>query len=260
MLTVTTAQLYTWLAAFLWPFARIAALVGAAPVLGSSLTPARLRIGLALLITLLVAPTLGALPAIAPASPQGLLLLAEQVLIGSAMGFAMQIVFEAVQLAGEIAGLQMGLGFATLYDPQLPGQIAVIGEYLNVIAILVFLAIDGHLLLIAGLARSFQLLPISLAPFGAPGLGALVEWGTRIFSFSLILSLPLIAALLLTNLALGILSRAAPQLNIFAVGFPLTIFVGFMVLLFAAPELGPLLSGFITRGIGAMMHIVAAGH
>lgn len=260
MLSVTTAQLYGWLAAFLWPFARVAALVATAPVLGSPLCPARVKIGLAALLALLLAATLGPLPAIAPASAQGLLLLAEQVLIGSAMGFAMQIVFEAVALAGEIAGLQMGLGFATLYDPQLPGQVAVVGEYLNLVASLVFLAINGHLLVIAGLAQSFRVFPLSLAPFGAPGMHALLEWGTQIFSFGLLLSLPLLAALLITNLALGILSRAAPQLNIFAVGFPLTILVGFVMLLLAAPEVGPLVSRFVERGLGAMMGIVAAAH
>ena len=257
MISVTTAQLSAWLAAFAWPLARILALIASAPVIGNPGVPARVKIGLGLLLTILVAPLVPSPAGIDPASASGLLILAQQVLIGLAMGFAMQVVFHAAQLAGELIGLQMGLGFATLYDASVPGFIPIIGQYLGIVVSLAFLAVDGHLLLVAALVESFQVLP--LAPFSAPsGLRALVEWGSSIFSYSLALALPLLAALLITNLALGVLTRAAPQLNIFAVGFPLTILIGILTLALALPYFAPTLERMFIDGLTATLRLAAA--
>jgi flagellar biosynthetic protein FliR len=257
MISVTTAQLNAWLAAFAWPLARILALIASAPVIGNPSLPTSVKIGLALLLTVLVAPLLPPPPSLDPASATGLLILAQQVLIGLAMGFAMQVVFWAAEMAGELIGLQMGLGFATLYDASVPGFIPIIGQYLGIVVGLAFLAIDGHLLLLAALVESFQVLPF--APLSAPsGLRALVEWGGRIFSYSLALSLPLLAALLIANLALGVLTRAAPQLNIFAVGFPLTILMGLLALTFALPYFAPVLERQFMDGLAAMLRLSAA--
>jgi len=257
MISVTTAQLNAWLAAFAWPLARILALIASAPVIGNPSVPARVKIGLGLLITVLVAPLVPSPPGIDPASASGLLILAQQVLIGLAMGFAMHVVFHAAEMAGEFIGLQMGLGFATLYDASVPGFIPIIGQYLGIVVSLAFLAVDGHLLLLSALVESFRVLP--LTPLSAPsGLRALVEWGGSIFSYSLALSLPLLAALLITNLALGVLTRAAPQLNIFAVGFPLTILVGILVLALALPYFAPTLERLFIDGLTAMLRLAAA--
>lgn len=257
MISVTTAQLNAWLAAFAWPLARILALIASAPVIGNPSVPASLKIGLGLLITVLVAPLIPSPSGIDPASASGLLILAQQVLIGLAMGFAMHVVFHAAEMAGELIGLQMGLGFATLYDASVPGFIPIIGQYLGIVVSLAFLAVDGHLLLVSALVESFQVLP--LAPFSAPsGLRALAEWGGSIFSYSLALSLPLLAALLITNLALGVLTRAAPQLNIFAVGFPLTILMGILVLALALPYFAPTLERLFIDGLAAMLRFAAA--
>lgn len=257
MISVTTAQLGAWLAAFAWPLARILALIASAPVIGNPGVPARVKIGLGLLITVLVAPLVPSPAGVDPASAGGLLILAQQVLIGLAMGFAMHVVFHAAEMAGEFIGLQMGLGFATLYDASVPGFIPIIGQYLGIIVSLAFLAVDGHLLLLSVLVQSFEVLP--LAPLSAPsGLRALVEWGGSIFSYSLALSLPLLAALLITNLALGILTRAAPQLNIFAVGFPLTILVGILALTLALPYFAPTLERLFVDGLTAMLRLAAA--
>lgn len=257
MISVTTAQLNAWLAAFAWPLARILALIASAPVLGNRSLPASVKIGLGLLLTILVAPLLPPPPGLDPASAAGLLILAQQVLIGLAMGLAMRVVFHAAEMAGELIGLQMGLGFATLYDASLPGFIPVIGQYLGVVVSLAFLAIDGHLLLLAALVESFQVLP--LAPLSAPsGLRALAQWGGSIFSYSLALSLPLLAALLITNIALAILTRAAPQLNIFAIGFPLTILVGMVALALGLPYFAPGLERLFGDGLTAMLRLAAA--
>ena len=257
MISVTSAQLYAWLAAFVWPLARILALVASAPISGNPSVPANVKIGLGLFITVLVAPLLPAAPGTDPASAQGLLILAQQILIGTAMGLAMQIIFHAAEMAGEFIGLQMGLGFATLYDASVPGMIPVIGQFLGVVVSLAFLAIDGHVLLLSALVESFQVLP--LAPLSAPtGLRAMAEWGGSIFSYSLALALPLLAALLIANLALGVLTRAAPQLNIFAIGFPLTILIGILMLYLSLPYFAPGFERMFTDGFSAMLRIAAA--
>jgi len=257
MISVTTAQLNAWLAAFAWPLARILSLIASAPVIGNPSLPRRVKIGLALLITMVVAPLVATPAGIEPASLPGLLVLAQQILIGLAMGFAMHVVFHATEMAGEIIGLQMGLGFATLYDYSVPGQIPVIGQYMGIIMSLVFLAINGHLLLLSALVQSFQALPI--APMtAASGLHALVDWASAIFSYGLALSLPLLAALLITNVALGVLSRAAPQLNLFAVGFPATILIGMLMLGLALPYFAPMLERLWEDGLSAMLRLAGA--
>ena len=257
MISITTVQLNAWLAAFAWPLARILALIASAPVIGNPSVPASVKIGLGLLLTVLVAPLLPAPPGLDPASAGGLLILAQQVLIGLAMGFAMQVVFWAAETAGELIGLQMGLGFATLYDASVPGFIPIIGQYLGVVVSLAFLAVDGHLLLLTALVESFQVLPF--APLSSPpGLRTLAEWAGSIFSYSVALSLPLLAALLVTNLALGVLTRAAPQLNIFAVGFPLTILIGVLVLVLAMPYFAPVLERMFMDGLMTMLRLAAA--
>jgi flagellar biosynthesis protein FliR len=255
MLSVTTAQLYEWIAAFMWPLARILALIATAPVMGSPSLPARVKIGLAVAITLVVAPTLGPLPQVEPFSGTGLLILVQQILVGVAMGLAMKVVFAAVDTAGEIAGLQMGLGFATFYDPQAQASTPVLAQFVGLLATLVFLALNGHLLIISTLAESFRALPISEAVAAALGWRTLADWGATIFASGLAMSLPILAALLITNVALGILTRAAPQLNMFAVGFPVTLSVGLVVLALVLPYLTPGLERLVHSGLATMLQI-----
>ncbi|MDP1557501.1 MAG: flagellar biosynthetic protein FliR [Nitrosomonas sp.] len=255
MISITTAELNTLLAAFIWPLSRILALIASSPVLGNPSFPVRVKLGLSMLITILVAPTLHSLPQVEPSSGEGLLILMQQILIGTAIGFSMRIVFVAVETAGEIIGLQMGLGFATIIDPQSKGQVPLIGRFLGLIASLAFLAIDGHLIMIALITQSFTTLPIGTTGISAPTYSLLANWGKEIFLSGLQLSLPVLAALLITNLALGVLSRAAPQLNIFAVGFPLTLAVGWLVLALAIPYFAPVFERLLYDGFNMMMGI-----
>ncbi len=235
MLSFTDAQINTWLSAFLWPLVRILGVLMAAPVFGHRATPTRVKIGLGVFIALVLVPTLPPPPDIALGSWQGLLVLVRQLLIGIAIGFVIRIAFAAVDAAGEIIGLQMGLGFATFFDPQSAGQSLVLARFFNMLAVLLFLAVDGHLLLLDVLARSFQALPVGAAPLGAAGFRSVTAFGSIIFAIGLQLALPLIAIMLMTNLALGILTRAAPQLNIFAIGFPITLSVGLVALSLSLP-------------------------
>ncbi len=256
MISFTSAQWTAWLAAFIFPLTRILALVASTPILGDKAVPLQVKIGLSLLLTVLIAPTLEMQPNIDPASGQGLLILLEQILVGVVMGFAMRIVFTAVEMAGEVAGLQMGLGFASFYDPQNASFLPVLAQFLGVIVSLAFLAMDGHLFVLAALSDSFQIFPIGTAVPSALGLHTLVSWAGSLFTDALQISLPLLAALMMTNLALGILTRSAPQLNLFAVGFPITIGIGFLFLALSLPYFKPLIERFSHDGLSAMQHVV----
>jgi flagellar biosynthetic protein FliR len=258
MITFSSADLNAWLTSFLWPMARILALLAAAPVLGHLSIPARVKIGLGILITIVLAPAVGPLPKIELTSLHGLMVLSQQILVGLAMGFAMRIVFSAVELAGEIAGLQMGLGFATFFNAQSDGSSLVLGRFLGLLATLTFLSLNGHLLMLSVLAESFEALPISAEPVSSAGARHLAEWGGNIFMAGLQLALPVVAAMLIVNLALGILTRASPQLNVFAVGFPITLLVGMAALMLSLPYFTPVLERLISNGLQAMMEIAYA--
>ncbi|SFU71465.1 flagellar biosynthetic protein FliR [Nitrosomonas eutropha] len=252
MFSITTEQLNDWLITLIWPLARILALMTATPLLGSSSIPTQVKLGLAVLLTILIAPLLPPLPQIDPGSGVGLIVLLQQIIIGLAMGFSIRIVFTAVEMAGEITGLQMGLGFATFFDPQQSGQVQLVGRFYGLLATLLFLAIDGHLQVIAVLAQSFTTLPISADGMNVVSFTTLVNWGAEIFALGLHLALPVLAALLITNLALGILTRAAPQLNIFAVGFPLTLGIGLLVMSWALPYFTPVLTKMFQESFSIM--------
>jgi flagellar biosynthetic protein FliR len=258
LITLTSAQLNAWLAALLWPLARILALVSVAPILGSQQLPLQVKIGLGLLITIVVVPTLGALPEIDPASLAGLLILVQQMLVGLAMGFAMRLVFAAVEMAGELAGLQMGLGFAVFYDPQSAGHTAVIGQFLGILTSLIFLALNGHLVLFSVLAESFTTLPISSGTLSALGWHKMAGFGAKLFLAALLMALPIIITMLITNLALGVLTRAAPQLNVFAIGFPITLSIGLALLALALPYLLPQFERLMQDGFGMILQFEGA--
>jgi len=258
MLTVTSIQLNAWLVAFFWPFFRILALVAAAPFFGARGVPASVKVSLAFLLTMIVAPLLPPMPDIEPASPAGLLILVQQLVIGYGMGLAVRIAFSAVEMAGHIIGLQMGLGFATFFDPQNSAQTPILGQFLGVMAMLMFLALNGHLMIISALVDSFNTLPVGLSQADA-SWQTLVFAGSKIFTWGLLLSLPVLAALMMTNIALAVLTRAAPQLNIFAVGFPITLGLGFIVLAFALPYFLPVFSSMLEYSVRIMLNMANPG-
>jgi flagellar biosynthetic protein FliR len=257
MFSVTYAQLNAWLTAFLWPFVRILALVATAPVFGNMSVSTRVKIGLGAFITIIVAPTLGAMPQATVFSAAGVWIMVNQFLIGAALGLTMQIVFTAIQATGEFVGLGMGLGFATFFDQQASGSSAVLSSFMNVFAMLVFLVLDGHLQMVSALIATFQSVPISSDLLGAGGFRSLANWGSTIFSAGLLLSLPVVAALLIANLALGILNRAAPQIGVFQVGLPLTMLVGLLLVQLMLPNMIPYFSRLFDSGIEEMGRVAA---
>lgn len=249
MITITSAEMHAWIAGLLWPLTRILGLIMTAPLFSNGSIPATVRVGLGILIALIVAPTVSHLPAIDPLSAAGLLLLAQQMVIGLAMGFAMRIVFAAVEMAGELTGLTMGLGFATFFDPQSQGRSSAVSQFLALLVLMIYLAANVHLLLLSVLVDSFSTLPISAAPIDGAAFRHVALWGGQIFSLGLQLALPMVAALLMTNMALGILTRAAPQLNLFGIGFPVTLAVGFVIIGLSLPYLATPMSRLLQDGI-----------
>jgi flagellar biosynthetic protein FliR len=258
MITVTTAQLNAWLSGILWPLSRILGLIAVAPLFGNVSVPITIKVALGILLSLIVAPTLTGIPVIDPMSLDGLLVLMQQSVIGIAMGFAMQIVFAGVELAGDTAGMTMGLGFATFFDPQSQGRTSAISQLLALLTLMIFLATNLHLVLLSTLVDSFNSMPISTQPMNGDMARQLVGFGGRIFSAGVQLSLPIVAALLVTNAALGILTRAAPQLNIFGIGFPITISVGFIMLALTLPYLAMPVDRLFQEAFDTIRHMTAA--
>ena len=243
MFSVSSVQLNAWMVMLLWPAARILAMITVAPLFGHTSIPATVKVGLGLLLSVAIAPGLPPLPDVAPFSGDGLLLLVQQMLIGFSMGFAMRLVFAAVELAGELAALTMGLSFSSFFDPLSQAQASSVSQFFGWLALMVFVASNLHLALLATLAKSFVALPVSAAPMGMGPFRMLATYGGQVFALGLQLALPIIAALLVTNLALGILNKAAPQLNLFGIGFPVTLGAGFLMIAVVLPYLStPLLA------------------
>ncbi|MEK7883254.1 flagellar biosynthetic protein FliR [Methyloversatilis sp. NSM2] len=248
MINLSAAQLDLWMAGFLFPLARILGLIATAPILNNRAIPARIRMGFGAAMTLALIPALPPSGLIVGSWP-GLLALLQQMLIGIALGFSMRVVFTAIDLAGELIGLQMGLGFAMFYDPDNAAQSPVISEFLGLLAMLIFLSINGHLMLLAVIGNSFEWWPVGADLFPASGWMAIARWGSTIFSAGVMLALPVIAALLVVNIALAVLTRAAPTLNLFAIGFPVTLIAGFVMLLLSMPFFAPALQQLFDYGL-----------
>jgi len=258
MIQFDIGQLHDWTNAFLWPFLRILALIGVAPVLGESTVPVRLKIGVAALMAVALAPTLGSPPPISPGSYAGVLLAAQQVLIGISLGLVMRLAFAAVLAAGEIIGLQMGLSFASFFDHGTGGNTAVLSRIMNLLAMLTFLSIDGHLLLLGCLAHSFDTMPIRTGWLDIRGWGVLFAWSSQVATYGILLALPLIITLLTINLALGILNRTAQQLSVFAVGFPVSLLSGLVLLCIVLPQTAPFLARLFDSAYKAMARLSLA--
>jgi flagellar biosynthetic protein FliR len=259
LISFTTTELYAWIGALLWPLTRILGLVAAAPVFGNTGVPMLVKLSFGVLLSAIVAPTIPTIPVTDPTSWAGLLIVAQEMLIGVSMGFSMRLVFAAIEFAGELASSTMGLGFATFFDPASAGRTSAISQFLALVATMAFLALNAHLVLLQALVESFFTLPISSTPMSLAAPLEMVRWGGRIFSAGLQLAMPIVAALLVTNIALAILTRAAPQLNLFGIGFPITLGAGFLVISLTLPYLGTPLQNLFNQGIEASRRIPRTG-
>lgn len=228
MLELTDAQISTWVATFMLPLFRVAAVLMTMPVFGTSLIPTRVRLYFAVAITVVIVPALPPMPTVQALDLSALLLIGEQIIIGALFGLALQLLFQAFVIAGQIVAIQMGLAFASMVDPANGVNTTVISQFLTMLVTLLFLAMNGHLVVFEVLTESFTTLPV--------GSGLMVNhfWDLAgrlgwVMGSALLLVLPAITALLVINIAFGVMTRAAPQLNIFSIGFPMTLVLGMVI-------------------------------
>lgn len=235
MVSFSEAQVLAWITPWLWPFFRVLGLFTAAPVLSMKVIPRRVRLALALLIVICAQPSLPDMPAVDINSPEALMVIAQQVLIGTTMGFAARVVFAGIEFAGELVGLQMGLNFASFFDPMSGGQVTAVSRLYGTTAAWLFVVMNGHLMLTGAVLRSFSSFPVSAEPLAFLNAVQPQVWGTEVFKLGLWVSLPIVGMLMLVNVVMGLVARVAPQMNIFSIGFPITLGVGFTGLWLTLP-------------------------
>ncbi|SRR6056297_222728 len=245
----SASQVLLQIEQYYWPFLRLSAMLLAAPIFSAASFPVRVRVILAVLVTALVAPMLPPLPDVDALSAQGLVIAGQQVLIGAAMGFVVQLIFSAAVVAGQTIAMTIGLGFALSVDPQNGVQVPVLSQFYTILATLLFLVFDGHLLLVQALVESFSFMPVGAGALRDGFALDVVRLGSSMFLSALLLVMPAMTAVLLINIAFGVITRAAPQLNIFAVGFPVTILAGFLFIFLSLPTVFPLLEHMLQGGL-----------
>lgn len=258
MIQLTTGQLEAWLATYLWPFFRIGACFMVAPVFGAQFVPARMRLFLAGAITLIVAPLVPASDVL-PFSLEGAIVTLQQIMIGVAMGFVLQLVFDSLALGGQLLANTMGLGFAFNVDPMRGTGTPVLGQLYMLLVTLTFLAINGHLVVIEVLADGLTTMPVGTSGFSGNMLWTIALWGTHLFAGAMMVALPGITALLVVNLSFGVMSRAAPTLNLFAIGFPISLIFGLVIVWAGLPSVQAAFVGSLEQVFEMMRGMVEAG-
>jgi flagellar biosynthesis protein FliR len=228
MLELSNGQIGAWVGSFLLPLFRIAAMLMFMPIIGTQLVSARVRLYLALAICLVIMPTLPPMPVVDAISLQAIIWIAQEILIGVMFGFVLQLFFQVFAIAGQIVAMQMGLGFASMVDPANGISVPVIGQVFMILVTLLFLAMNAHLVVFEVLTESFFTLPVG-GGFLVDSYWEIANKLSWVLGAALLLVLPAITALLVVNLAFGVMTRAAPQLNIFSIGFPLTLVLGLVI-------------------------------
>jgi flagellar biosynthetic protein FliR len=256
-LTLNASDVSTWVGRMWWPALRVGGFVLAAPIASEGVVPGLVKIVLTLALAFLLGPLIQVPAGLSIFSAAGTLAAVTELLIGVAIGMVVQVAFESLVFAGQSISLTMGLGFATLVDPQRGAQVPVLGQLFMIIGTLTYLSINGHLVLLGALIHSFQTLPIGTAP-GQNFLWSLVVWGAQVFDTGLLIALPAVIALVIVNLALGVVTRAAPQLNLFGIGFTITLASGFFVLLAGLDGIMSGINSLINSALTAVSQLVGA--
>ncbi len=255
MIDFSSDLLQAWLSGLFIPLARILGFFSIVPFLGDKSISLPVKIGLGLMLTLIVAQLIPAMPTVDLVSTQGMLVIAQQMIVGLALGLTVRIVFAAFDLAGQVSGLMMGFGFASFLNPESGASETAIATLFTTVAMLVFVSMDGHLMLITALVESFYNLPLDMGVGNLSGF-KIARMGGEVFSTGLQLAMPVIAIMLITNMALAVLTRAAPQLNIFGIGFPITLLVGMLMVALMMPSLAEPFQRAIERSVSVMDQVL----
>ncbi len=259
LISVSDAEIVNLLQHWLWPFLRVGGLMLTAPIIGTRALPRRVRLTFVIVVTAVLAPALPAMPLAPPLlSGAGLLVAVQQLVIGGSLGLVLRSVFLVLEFAGQVIAQQMGLGFAAMVDPQSGAQVPVIAQLYIVLATLLFFAADAHLALLRLLADSFTLLPVGEAGVDRAALDGVVTWTGSLLGRAVLIMMPIIVSLLVVNIAFGVMARAAPQLNIFAVGFPVMILFGTGMMLLLLGLLMPQVETIFQDGFSAAYGLLGA--
>ncbi len=255
---IDAADVSRWVARLWWPVLRIGGFVLTAPIASESSIPPPVKIALSIALAFILAPLAPVPAGLSIFSGAGVMAAVQEIMIGVAIGMVVQLSFEALTFAGQTISMSMGLGFATLIDPQHGGDTPVIGQFFMMLGILAYLAVNGHLVLIGALATSFKSLPIGGAIIDQNLLWSMGLWGARIFETGLLVALPAVVALIIVNLALGVVTRAAPQLNLFGIGFTITLMSGFMLLIVGLDGLMSGISSLLNSALAAVVDLAGS--
>lgn len=256
MVEVTYAQLHAWLVAFWWPFVRITAFMAASPLWGHSSIPNQAKVALAAVVAVVIAPVLPPMPDVPLMSWAGAGIIVEQIVVGVAIGMVMHIIFAVVQAAGDFIGLKMGLAFASFFDTASGTNIMVLSRIFYMITLLMFLALNGHLMVLEVLVMSFQTLPIGIDLINANAFEVLALYAGTIFASGMLMALPVVAPLTIVSFALGILNRSAPQLTVFNIGFPMMLIGGIVLLMVMMTDLRRFLERLFYEGLSFMQGFI----
>jgi flagellar biosynthetic protein FliR len=257
-ISFNAADITAWVGRLWWPALRVSGFVLTAPATSETSIPGMVKIVLTLALAFVLAPLVQVPSGLSIFSADGMLTAVLEVLIGVSIGLVVQVAFEALIFAGQSISLTMGLGFATLVDPQHGAQTPVLGQMFMIFGTLAYLSIDGHLLLINALAESFKHLPIGAAHIDHDMPLMLVLWGARVFDTGLLIALPIVIALVIVNFGLGVVTRAAPQLNLFGVGFTITLLSGFFVLLVGLDAIMNAIANLLNSALAAVPELIRA--
>lgn len=255
----TEQQLLNMMAAFIWPYFRIGSMFISIPVFSMQALPARIRVLASVLITAVIIPVLPPQPDIVLFSYRGFMVAVQQIALGITAGFVLQMVFSVILVAGQSIAYSMGLGFASLVDPATGIQVPVVAQVFIISASLLFLAYDGHLLLIEMLAQSFDTLPVAAIGLEKSDLWRVISWSSQIFAGGVLLALPVMVSILFVNISFGVASRAAPQLQIFGVGFPITIMLGMVLIWITLPDILESFAAILRDGFVLISELLRLG-
>jgi flagellar biosynthesis protein FliR len=257
-LTLNAADVEVWVSRLWWPALRVGGFVLTAPIASERTVPRLVKVVLTLALAFLLAPLVQEPAGLSIFTSAGVLAAITEILIGVAIGMVMQLAFEALVFAGQTISVTMGLGFATVVDPQRGAQTPVLGQMFMIFGTLTYLAVNGHLVLLGALAESFHSLPVGAAHVDGNFLLSVVLWGARVFDAGLLIALPAVISLVIVNLALGVVTRAAPQLNLFGIGFTITLACGFFVLIAGLDGIMSGISSLISSALMAVSELVGS--
>ncbi|MFP4271960.1 MAG: flagellar biosynthetic protein FliR [Halothiobacillaceae bacterium] len=257
-MTLTMAEIMAWVGGFVWVLIRVGAMTAAAPVLGSRSVPANVRVLVAVILSLAMLPGIESVPEVDPLSGEGVMLVAQQIIIGISMAFIFNMVMGTFVLAGEAIAMTMGLGFAQNVDPQNGVNIPLVSQFMSIVATLLFISLDGVAMLIKLLSDSFEIMPIAPVGMDREGFRQVALFAQTMWVNSVLLALPIVTALLMVNLAMGVITRASPQLNIFSVGFPATLMIGLFLIMVNSPNWHPKLEQFMLEGYRHVLTVLGA--